>query len=144
MAENLQGERRWPNNPLVWNNNNQAEEPPAANNSGVATTITTIDPHCTLPQEKARRLSRNMFYSGFLGLPWMWFVNVWFFWPQLNNTEDHVIRSYVVRSGVGFLAISAVLLPWSAFFLFGGKQAVGEDLWRKLSITEVANPFEME
>eukprot|EP00854_Cymbomonas_tetramitiformis_P004372 gene4372-5377_t len=50
----------------------------------------------------------------------------------------------VVRSGVGFLAISAVLLPWSAFFLFGGKQAVGEDLWRKLSITEVANPFEME
>lgn len=34
-------------------------------------------------QEEAQiTLARRMFWAGCLGLPWLHFVNVWYFWPK--------------------------------------------------------------
>ena len=50
--------------------------------------VETIDAVNGLPEEEARTLSRRMWYLGWFGLPLMWFVNAYYFWPHLSNDDD--------------------------------------------------------
>jgi len=50
--------------------------------------VETIDAVDGLPDEEARTLSKRMWYLGWCGLPWMWFVNAYFFWPHLLDVDD--------------------------------------------------------
>ena len=38
-----------------------------------------------VPAADALRLARRYFWAGCLGLPWLWFTNVWLFWPELKK-----------------------------------------------------------
>ena len=38
-----------------------------------------------VPEAEALRLARRYFWAGCLGLPWLWFTNVWLFWPELKK-----------------------------------------------------------
>ena len=38
-----------------------------------------------VPAAEALRLARRYFWAGCLGLPWLWFTNVWLFWPELKK-----------------------------------------------------------
>mmetsp|Transcript_7818 Transcript_7818/g.13438 ORF Transcript_7818/g.13438 Transcript_7818/m.13438 type:complete len:135 (-) Transcript_7818:501-905(-) len=102
--------------------------------------VDTIDGDVGMNLAKARSLARKMFLFGFALLPWMWFVNVWYFWPQING-KDRILRTYVRRSAVGFVVFSAILLPWTATFLIGGKRLFGDDLWHRLSVSELVSPL---
>eukprot|EP00897_Mesotaenium_endlicherianum_P001300 jgi/Mesen1/1198/ME000128S00173 len=106
------------------------------------TNFLTIDGDIGLSDEEARKLARNFFYGGFLALPWLWFVNCYFFWPVLRHNGDSVIRSYVVRSGIGFLLFTVVLLPWALTFMIGGEKVIGAS-WKNLAVYDVADKLEM-
>mmetsp|Transcript_24691 Transcript_24691/g.53868 ORF Transcript_24691/g.53868 Transcript_24691/m.53868 type:complete len:118 (+) Transcript_24691:97-450(+) len=98
--------------------------------------VETIDGDVGMSTSLARSLARKMYLSGFALLPWMWFVNVWFFWPHING-NDRVLKKYVRRSAVGFVVFSAVLLPWTATFLVGGRKLFGDELWHRLSVDSI-------
>jgi len=53
--------------------------------------VETIDGDVGMSTSLARSLARKMYLSGFALLPWMWFVNVWFFWPHING-NDRVLK----------------------------------------------------
>eukprot|EP00239_Pterosperma_sp_CCMP1384_P002676 CAMPEP_0197858070 /NCGR_PEP_ID=MMETSP1438-20131217/31607_1 /TAXON_ID=1461541 /ORGANISM="Pterosperma sp., Strain CCMP1384" /LENGTH=119 /DNA_ID=CAMNT_0043474117 /DNA_START=376 /DNA_END=735 /DNA_ORIENTATION=+ len=99
--------------------------------------IETIDGDVELTVDKARTLAKKMFFIGFAALPWLWFVNAWYFWPQLKLQQDPVVTLYVKRSAAGFVLFTLLLLPWTLTFLFGGKAVVGDNLWNQLSITKI-------
>lgn len=50
--------------------------------------VETIDAADGLPEEEARTLSKRMWYLGWFGLPLLWFVNAYYFWPHLREDED--------------------------------------------------------
>eukprot|EP00245_Coleochaete_scutata_P006606 TRINITY_DN21109_c0_g1_i1.p1 TRINITY_DN21109_c0_g1~~TRINITY_DN21109_c0_g1_i1.p1 ORF type:complete len:119 (+),score=7.80 TRINITY_DN21109_c0_g1_i1:339-695(+) len=92
--------------------------------------------------EDARKLVRGYFYGGFLALPWLWFVNCWYFWPVLRYNTDSIIRSYLVRSAIGCAVFMAMVLPWTLSFMIGGKALVGKS-WPKLAVYNVADKMYM-
>mmetsp|Transcript_8986 Transcript_8986/g.16895 ORF Transcript_8986/g.16895 Transcript_8986/m.16895 type:complete len:118 (-) Transcript_8986:127-480(-) len=106
-------------------------------NAATLSSVETIDGHVGLSSSAARDLARKMFGFGFFALPWMWLVNVWFFWPQINS-DDLVLRKYVRGSAIGFVLFSAILLPWTIAFLIAGKDLVGTELWHQLSISRLS------
>ena len=52
--------------------------------------VETVDAVDGLPEEEARTLSKRMWYLGWFGLPLMWFVNAYYFWPHLADHDDDV------------------------------------------------------
>ena len=40
-----------------------------------------------------------LFYAGFALLPWLWFSNIWLFWPQLWSNRDQHVRKCASFSG---------------------------------------------
>ncbi|KAH7373940.1 hypothetical protein KP509_17G080300 [Ceratopteris richardii] len=94
-------------------------------------------------QEAARRQARNFFFAGFILLPWLWFVNCFYFWPvlrQRHRGSDPLLRSYIVRSAIGFLVYSSLLLIWTMTFTFGREHVFGS-LWKTLAVYEIADKF---
>lgn len=82
----------------------------------------------------ARTLCRRLFLGGCALLPWLWFANVWLFWPHLQRHGDPVVRKYAQRSAVGFLIVSAILLPWTLTFSIGGPSVVGQDVFQRWNV----------
>lgn len=125
--------------------------------------VETIDAVDGLPEEEARTLSKRMWYLGWFGLPLMWFVNAYYFWPHLTEDDDDddesttrlsagggnrdaathsdcvhkdpVIRHYAFMSLRGAQASAVVVAAWAVTFLVGGKKVFGEGTWTSLSIT---------
>ncbi|MCO5574949.1 hypothetical protein L7F22_028744 [Adiantum nelumboides] len=94
-------------------------------------------------QEAARRQARNFFYAGFALLPWLWFVNCFYFWPVLRHhhrSPDPLLRSYIVRSAVGFLVYSMLLLTWALTFAIGQERLFGSS-WKNLAVYDLADKF---
>ncbi|KAI5080371.1 hypothetical protein GOP47_0005850 [Adiantum capillus-veneris] len=94
-------------------------------------------------QEAARRQARNFFYAGFAFLPWLWFVNCFYFWPVLryhHRSPDPLLRSYIVRSAVGFVVCSSLLLTWALTFAIGRERLLGSS-WESLAVYELADKF---
>eukprot|EP00243_Klebsormidium_subtile_P005225 TRINITY_DN2065_c0_g1_i1.p2 TRINITY_DN2065_c0_g1~~TRINITY_DN2065_c0_g1_i1.p2 ORF type:complete len:115 (+),score=22.18 TRINITY_DN2065_c0_g1_i1:256-600(+) len=97
------------------------------------TRFLTVDGAIGLEEEEGRKLSRNMFIGGFFALPWLWFVNCYYFWPVLRYGGDSVIRKNTVRSLIGFILFTALLLPWTLTFAVGGEKVIGP-VWKKLAV----------
>ncbi|EFJ15739.1 hypothetical protein SELMODRAFT_73466 [Selaginella moellendorffii] len=93
--------------------------------------------------EKALNQARLLFYAGFLLLPWLWFMNCFYFWPVLRSRAHSAIRPYVVLSGIGFLAYSAILLSWALAFSIGGEAIVGRTLWKKLAVMTIVEEYQL-
>ncbi|CAK0746544.1 hypothetical protein CVIRNUC_001700 [Coccomyxa viridis] len=95
--------------------------------------VETVDEE-ELPADSARHLSRALFYAGFALLPWLWFSNTWLFWPQLQSSGDAHVRRYARSSALGFLAASAIVLPWTLTFAIGGPAVVGQRVFDKMNL----------
>ncbi|KAJ7522501.1 hypothetical protein O6H91_18G014500 [Diphasiastrum complanatum] len=54
----------------------------------------TVDGPLGVQQQQALKLARAFFYAGFFLLPWLWFVNCFYFWPILRHRRylDPVVR----------------------------------------------------
>eukprot|EP00899_Mesostigma_viride_P007068 jgi/Mesvir1/16362/Mv18110-RA.1 len=96
----------------------------------------TIDGDMGLSEDDAIRTSKRMYYFGFFLLPWMWFVNVWYFWPVLRSEHlvNHPIRLYARRSLIGFVIFTLCLLPWSLIYLIGGNKVLSQRMYDKLNV----------
>ncbi|KAL9965066.1 hypothetical protein ACROYT_G028796 [Oculina patagonica] len=66
--------------------------------------------------EEKVNLCRKYFLGGFALLPFLWFVNiVWFFREAFIRpafTGQSKLKSYVIKSGIGFLVWFAGLTAW--------------------------------
>lgn len=73
-----------------------------------------------LPNEEKLSLCRKYYLGGFAFLPFLWLVNViWFFrdaFVKPAYTEQLQIKTYVKRSAVGLLLWVAVLTTWITIF----------------------------
>ncbi|CAL8460647.1 g177 [Coccomyxa elongata] len=75
-----------------------------------------------------------LFLGGCVLLPWLWFANVWLFWPHLQRQGDPVVRKYAQGSAVGLVIVSAIFLPWMLTFSIGGPGVVGQDVFQKWNV----------
>lgn len=73
-----------------------------------------------LPNEEKLSLCRKYYLGGFAFLPFLWLVNVvWFFreaFVKPAYTEQLQIKTYVKRSALGLLLWVAVLTTWITIF----------------------------
>lgn len=110
--------------------------------SSVRPAWVTVDGPLGIQQEAALAQARNFFYGGFFLLPWLWFVNCFYFWPVLRHPRpDPVLRSYIVRSAIGFSVYTSLLLMWALTYAIGGEQLFGSS-WKNLSVYEIADSFD--
>ena len=97
-----------------------------------------------LPAEEALRSARRNLRFGCLGLPWLWAVNVWLYWPVLTKAGARAaaaaggdllqFRQCVVRSALGAGAAAATLLAWVLAYQLGGPGLLGERAYQKLDV----------
>mmetsp|Transcript_3433 Transcript_3433/g.12383 ORF Transcript_3433/g.12383 Transcript_3433/m.12383 type:complete len:92 (+) Transcript_3433:35-310(+) len=68
-----------------------------------------------------------MYILGFFGLPWMWGVSMYFFWPVVRGKVacEPQLRAYVRRSAAGFMIMSVIALTWCITFMAGGEALFG-------------------
>ncbi|CAI5463178.1 unnamed protein product [Closterium sp. Yama58-4] len=101
----------------------------------------TVDGDVGLSDDAARSLARGFFLGGFLLLPWLWFVNCYFFWPVLryNAGHDPLLRSYVVGSAIGCSVAFSLLACWSLAYSLGGEALLGADTWQKLAVYNIVD-----
>lgn len=105
--------------------------------------LTVDGPWGLQEQDAARTQARNFFYAGFALLPWLWVVNCFYFWPVLRNrirNPDPLLRSYILRSAIGALVYTSLLLAWALTYTIGGEHLFGP-LWNNLSIYRIADEY---
>ncbi|XP_006288823.2 probable gamma-secretase subunit PEN-2 [Capsella rubella] len=99
----------------------------------------TIDGPLGLTEEASVDYARRFYKFGFALLPWLWFVNCFYFWPVLRHARAFPqIRNYVVRSAIGFSVFTALLSAWALTFSIGGEQLFGP-VYDKLVMYNVAD-----
>ncbi|KAG2594321.1 hypothetical protein PVAP13_5NG639100 [Panicum virgatum] len=104
----------------------------------------TVDGPLGLPLEEAEGHARRFFLWGFACLPFLWAINCCYFWPVLRSpaasspTAFGPIRPYVVRSAIGFIIFSVVLITWATTFIVGGERLFGP-VWNDLVMYNVAD-----
>uniref|UniRef100_A0A8C1I947 Gamma-secretase subunit PEN-2 n=4 Tax=Cyprinus carpio TaxID=7962 RepID=A0A8C1I947_CYPCA len=73
-----------------------------------------------IPNEEKLSLCRRYYLGGFAFLPFLWLVNVlWFFreaFLKPTYTEQLQIKSYVKKSALGLIVWVAVLTTWITIF----------------------------
>ncbi|KAL3701545.1 hypothetical protein R1sor_019567 [Riccia sorocarpa] len=137
MAER-EVEAGWPGSSVT-----ESNESGSPGRGGGALQWVTVDGPLGVQQEEALKLARNFFYGGFCLLPWLWFVNCFYFWPVLRQREsDPLIRPYVLWSGVGCLTMTVALLAWSLTFAIGGEDVFGSS-WRYFAVYDIADKYSM-
>ena len=82
---------------------------------GTSTTYTEAQATAALDLKVARR----MFYGGFLGLPWLWFVS----WAHFRHVAkqpnaDPQLQKYVIRSLVGAIVGAVLFIAWIVYVQF--------------------------
>jgi presenilin enhancer 2 len=109
--------------------------------SNVGSQWPTMDGPLGVYNEEAVKLAKSFYYGGFLLLPVLWFVNCFYFWPVLQHREaEPLIRRYVVKSGIGYMLFSVVLLAWALTFAFGGEHVFGS-YWKHLAIYNIDDKY---
>nr|ABK21649.1 unknown [Picea sitchensis]ABK23472.1 unknown [Picea sitchensis] len=87
--------------------------------------------------------ARNFFYGGFFLLPWLWFLNCFYFWPVLRHRASYPeVRPYVLGSAIGFIVYTTVILSWALTFSIGGEHLFGSS-WKRLAVYNIADNFEL-
>ena len=97
-----------------------------------------------LPAGEALRSARWNLRFGCLGLPWLWAVNVWLYWPVLTKAGARAaaaaggdllqFRLCVLRSALGAGAAAVALLAWVLAYQVGGPGLLGERAYQKLDV----------
>jgi len=62
--------------------------------------VETVDAVDGLPEGQARILAKRMWYLGWFGLPLLWFVNAYYFWPHLSSDDDDAAASAAAAATV--------------------------------------------
>lgn len=100
--------------------------------------VPTVDGDA-LDAASAQSLARNLFFAGWLGLPALWLLNAWLFWPvvKAGGTGHPTVALYARRSAVGCAVATTLLLPWAAAFTLGGPRLVSQALFDKLNVAGI-------
>lgn len=69
----------------------------------------TVDGPLGVYHEEAVKLAKSFFYAGLLCLPWLWFINCFYFWPVLRNCRsDPLIRPCTLSFCLSFTVMSSL------------------------------------
>eukprot|EP01025_Chloroclados_australasicus_P043326 TRINITY_DN4624_c0_g1_i5.p2 TRINITY_DN4624_c0_g1~~TRINITY_DN4624_c0_g1_i5.p2 ORF type:complete len:114 (+),score=5.29 TRINITY_DN4624_c0_g1_i5:193-534(+) len=102
----------------------------------VVSTI-TVDGQ-SIPLSKARIVCKRMFFAGCFLLPWMWIINVWYFWSDFRGQGvDPVLRKYTRWSAIGAAIVLVLFLPWMLTYMIAGEKVLGSQTWKKLDATNL-------
>ena len=120
----------------------EGHAPPPASESAGALTVDGEELNGDLSREAARKQARRLFYAGFAGLPALWLVNAWFFWPAVRRRHpasayDHEVTTYATWSLALGVLFSAFAASWTLTFWLGGPSVVGQGLWDKLAVSRL-------
>eukprot|EP01095_Lingulamoeba_sp_RSL-Kostka_P003707 TRINITY_DN1469_c0_g1_i1.p1 TRINITY_DN1469_c0_g1~~TRINITY_DN1469_c0_g1_i1.p1 ORF type:complete len:100 (+),score=22.43 TRINITY_DN1469_c0_g1_i1:134-433(+) len=67
-----------------------------------------------------RRVSKRMFIAGFFLLPWVWFVNFFYFYKYLKyNKTPKEVKQYVWLSLIFGIITTVLMFVWYFVFYFG-------------------------
>ena len=90
-----------------------------------------------LERDKARALSRNMCLRGLFGVPFLWLVHFWYFYPEIRkkDSDPHVKRNAALSLSA-FAAFLAALVAWMLVYHIGGEALLGEK-YEELNISNV-------
>ncbi|XP_046452875.1 gamma-secretase subunit PEN-2-like [Daphnia pulex] len=65
-------------------------------------------------------LCRKYYYGGFAFLPFLWTINAFWFsrdaFYKPHFEEQHQIRQYVIRSGIGAFVWLVIFISWTCVF----------------------------
>mmetsp|Transcript_8901 Transcript_8901/g.22877 ORF Transcript_8901/g.22877 Transcript_8901/m.22877 type:complete len:114 (-) Transcript_8901:125-466(-) len=90
-----------------------------------------------LERTEARELSKKLCCIGFLGMPLMWLVNAWYFWPELRRRGgDSFIKKNACGSIIGCSIIFGLLLVWMLVYDIGKEKVLGR-YYDKLDVSGV-------
>ncbi|KAL4183778.1 hypothetical protein AMTRI_Chr11g156810 [Amborella trichopoda] len=107
----------------------------------LSTSWPTVDGPLGLDEEDAVKYARNFFRAGFFLLPFLWFLNSFYFWPVLTRSSSFPrLRPYVLGSAIGFAVFMVLLCLWALTFAIGGERLFGP-IWQHLVMYNVANTF---
>lgn len=98
-----------------------------------------LEPHMTCDGEymdalEARMISRRYYMMGFLGMPFFWGVNAWYFSSSSSSPWDPVVSRLVFKSRLLFIGSMVIIFGWMAVYMIDGKDLLGEDVYHALSI----------
>eukprot|EP00212_Chloropicon_laureae_P004800 CAMPEP_0197492242 /NCGR_PEP_ID=MMETSP1311-20131121/7132_1 /TAXON_ID=464262 /ORGANISM="Genus nov. species nov., Strain RCC856" /LENGTH=104 /DNA_ID=CAMNT_0043037037 /DNA_START=30 /DNA_END=344 /DNA_ORIENTATION=- len=66
-----------------------------------------------LKVRQARSLSKKLCVMGLFGVPFLWVVHLWYFWPEVHKENpDPYIKRNAVRSMSAFAVVLAALFLW--------------------------------
>eukprot|EP01026_Neomeris_dumetosa_P026861 TRINITY_DN2184_c0_g2_i1.p1 TRINITY_DN2184_c0_g2~~TRINITY_DN2184_c0_g2_i1.p1 ORF type:complete len:121 (+),score=10.06 TRINITY_DN2184_c0_g2_i1:31-363(+) len=92
-----------------------------------------------VPLEKARKVCIRMFIAGCFLLPWMWIVNVWYFWNDFRGYgTDNTLRKYTRCSAIGAAVVLSLFLPWMLSYMIAGEKLLGYQRWHNLDATQLS------
>lgn len=65
-----------------------------------------------MPLAEAKAKCKRMMIGGFFLLPWLWIINLWYFWPAFSaRTDPHMTRMLRVSAG-GASVVSTAFIVW--------------------------------
>eukprot|EP01133_Synstelium_polycarpum_P006389 gene6389-7406_t len=69
-----------------------------------------------LNEEKMKGIAKKLWIVGFFMLPWVWLINVLFFFPHRKSLSSD-ITWYLKFSLIGFFVYSAIFMTWMGVYL---------------------------
>eukprot|EP00884_Botryococcus_braunii_P000539 jgi/Botrbrau1/10486/Bobra.0133s0089.1 len=93
----------------------------------------TIDDR-ELTAEEASLVCKRMFRAGFFLLPWMWCVNIWYFWPEFIQPQNRIVKKYLNYSAGLAVGSGLLLVAWILTYLLGGPNALGKEVYHNLNV----------
>lgn len=129
---------------------------------------TTVVATVNSPIDRAhgRTVAKRMFLAGFLLLPWLWIVNIWYFYPHLylkclsseyavrlqrcfgwsnkvakSRTQkpadpDPEIQKYARRSLYSTTLFSIIFSFWIVIYSIGGSSLLGQETYESLNLSQ--------
>ena len=116
------------------------EAPAVASSRGVA--LELEPPHDASAAALDLKVARRMFYGGFAGLPWLWFI-AWLHFRRAANlpSADPQLAKYARRSGVGALVGAALFACWIVYVQLSWRS--WGDFGRSLMLVVPEDPEEL-
>mmetsp|Transcript_4534 Transcript_4534/g.8655 ORF Transcript_4534/g.8655 Transcript_4534/m.8655 type:complete len:100 (-) Transcript_4534:8-307(-) len=68
-------------------------------------------------REENAKVAKRLFFAGCFGLPWLWIVMAWYFWPEAKRRDAHpALRRYVNLAAAGGFIMTIGLVVWVIIF----------------------------
>ncbi|EGG14582.1 gamma-secretase subunit [Cavenderia fasciculata] len=75
-----------------------------------------VDEDDKLNDDKMRNIAKKLWIIGFFFLPWVWLINILFFFPHRKQLSTDVFW-YLKYSLIGFFVYSTIFMTWMGIYL---------------------------